>query len=41
MPMAFLEDHVEVTTGTGVERFEAQSSRMKSWKPVRPRRMRA
>src|SRR5438045_8018953 len=40
-PIAFLEDLVEVTTGAGVERFEAQSSRMRSWTPVRPRRMRA
>jgi hypothetical protein len=40
-PVAFLEDLVKVTTGTGIERFEAQSSRMSSWTPVRPRRVRA
>jgi len=36
--VTFLKDLIEETTGAGVERFEAQSSRMRSWTPVRPRR---
>jgi hypothetical protein len=40
-PIAFLEDLVEVTTGAGVERFEAPIVEMRSWTPMRPRRMRA
>jgi hypothetical protein len=40
-PITLLEDLVEVTTCAGIERFEAPVSRMRSWMPVRLRRMRA
>ena len=39
--IAVLEDLVEVTTGTGVERFEAPIVEDEELDAVRPRRMRA
>ena len=39
--VAFFEDLVEIAAGAGVEGVRPQSSRMRSWAPVRVRMMRA
>ena len=39
--IAFFKDLVEIAAGAGVERFEPQSSRIRSWTPLRVRMRRA